>query len=92
MDVGFTLTLFTTAAKQLLPAQDWDAAAAAYLAAYRARLPLDTTHLDYYRVLRLITALYEGETGHAVWRIAPVRQRLIDQLLTLSGVHLQPES
>ena len=50
---------------------DFEKGVQMYLDAYRERLPLDLTHLEYYRARRGILALIEGVRGQTTWRHPP---------------------
>ena len=45
-----------------------------YLDAYRTQLPLDLTHIDYYRVVQNLVFLYDSEIMQAL-RIPIINQR-----------------
>jgi aminoglycoside phosphotransferase (APT) family kinase protein len=94
-DIGNTLVLSTLASKHVLAsmdgvaAVDWNLFGDQYLAAYRTRLPLDDTNLDYYRVRRCIQALIEGVEGQHVWQHPGVISDLLATIHDITGVRLR---
>jgi|TARA_Y100000310_G_C20698189_1_gene827225 aminoglycoside phosphotransferase (APT) family kinase protein len=94
LDVANTLLLIMVAYKQLASSDlgvdlqamigrevvsvDWEAFSRQYLDAYRAQLPLESTHIDYYRVLRGMMALVEGVEGQEAWRHPAIVNELIE--------------
>jgi aminoglycoside phosphotransferase (APT) family kinase protein len=68
LDVASTIQVLTVKAKHLsgskFAAVDWERGAQVYLDAYRAQIPLDSTNLNYYRVLQCLGDLYGGLWNH----------------------------
>lgn len=95
LDVANTLVLTTIPARRLiLPTEDaasvdWNLVAEAYLAAYRARKPLDSTNLDYYQVSRCVMALIQGYGGQEVWRHPLIVDDLVGYIRTITGVAIK---
>ena len=95
-DLAATMVLMTIPVKQIGPTVGLDLSATGlaafvqhYLAAYQAAQPLDLTHLDYYQVVRCVSALVEGVEGHTLWQPPTVVVDLIDRIQTLTGIPLQ---
>ena len=93
-DVANSLMLITIPSKHVLasmdgfPSVDWDLVADLYLAAYRARRPLDSTNLAYYRVRRCMLALVEGFGGQKVWQHPLIVRDLLAYVHDITGIQI----
>jgi len=93
-DVGNTLVLLTIAFRHVAASMegfssvDFDRMAERYLAAYRARRPLDGASLDYYRVRRCVRALVEGAEGQEIWQHPLIVRDLLACIQQVAGVQL----
>ena len=67
---------------------DWELGSRHYLDAYRAQIPLDSTNLDYYRVMRSLFALTEGIRGHRVWHHPAIVNELIESIYRVTGIQV----
>ena len=76
--IGIDLTLF-----------DFDNFGNQYLEAYRSEMPLDESHLAYFRTRRCVHALIQGVDGQDVWRYPPVVQDLIGYIQSVSGIQVK---
>ena len=96
LDVANTLFLTTVPFKLLVSSVlgpdfasvDLERTSQLYLDAYRTRLPLDSTNLDYYKVRRSIHALVEGVRGQQVWRHPMIVKDLIDIIHKIAGIRI----
>ncbi len=91
IDAYWQVFLLFGAAIQMIDSAsvDWNLVAEAYLAAYRARKPLDSTNLDYYRVSRCVMALIQGYGGQEVWRHPLIVDDLVGYIRTVTGVAIE---
>jgi aminoglycoside phosphotransferase (APT) family kinase protein len=93
-DVANSIVIITIATKHLaasmdgVPSADWDLMADVYLAAYRARRPLDETNLDYYRVRRCLMALVQGVEGQKIWQHPLIVGDLLAFILDITGIQI----
>jgi aminoglycoside phosphotransferase (APT) family kinase protein len=93
-DVANSIVIITIAAKHLapsmegVPSADWDLMADVYLAAYRARRPLDDTSLDFYRVRRCVMALVQGVEGQKVWQHPLIVRDLLAYIFDITGIQI----
>ena len=96
IDVANTVLLTTVPFKHLgsallgpnFASVDWELGSRQYLDAYRAQIPLDSTNLDYYRVMRSIFALTEGIRGHQVWHHPAIVNDLIASIHQVTGIRI----
>jgi aminoglycoside phosphotransferase (APT) family kinase protein len=85
LDIANTIVLTTIPSKHLaytveqdFSSVDWKMAAELYLDAYRSQRLLDSTHLDYYRVMRSVNAFIQGFDGQKVWQHPLIVKDLIE--------------
>lgn len=85
LDIANTIVLTTIPSKHLaytveqdFSSVDWEMAAELYLDAYRSQRLLDSTHLDYYRVMRSVNAFIQGFDGQKVWQHPLIVKDLIE--------------
>jgi len=103
MDIANTTWLITVAYKFLasglfpdfgsesgpdFAAVDWEEFSQQYLDAYRALLPIDSTNLEYYRVVRSILALMEGVRGHEALQQPLIVEDLVDFTYKSTGIRI----
>jgi aminoglycoside phosphotransferase (APT) family kinase protein len=95
MDVANTVVLTTMPFKHLaasldqdFSSVDWEMAAKLYLDAYRSKRPLDSTHLDYYKVRRCVYALIQGHEGQVVWQHPLIVKDLIEYIRKDTGIQI----
>ncbi len=94
-DVANTLVLTTVPFKHLAPtlgqafsSVDWDVAAQMYLDAYRSHRPLDSTHLDYFKVRRSVLALIQGVEGQKVWQHPGIVHDMIEYVHKITAIRI----
>lgn len=95
LDVANTIVLTTISSKHLFSSTEWgfssvnwEQAAQLYLDSYQAQRPLDTTHLDYYRVRRCVNALAQGVDGQKVWQHPLIVKDLIEYIHRITGIRM----
>ena len=88
MDVAFTIVLCTIAAKVLLPTKNWAEIIPKYLEAYRSERSLNMAHLDYYRMLRCVTAFVNGAEGQEAWRSLPALKSLTEHVHDIAKIRV----
>lgn len=95
-DVANTLFLTTMTFKHLvselkldLHSVDWDIVADQYLNSYRSKKDLDTTYLDYYKVMRSVGALIEGFHGQQVWQHPLIVKDLIEYIHKITEIRIK---
>lgn len=90
LDVAFTLALFNLIGKRVLPLTEIDALIEKYLEAYTDKRPLAFDRLDYYRVMRCVSALIEGALGQEIWRAPDLIKSLSDYIHNISNIRISP--
>jgi len=95
LDVATTVVLITIPYKHLMKVSgpdlspvDWKLFERLYLDAYQAEVPLDESHLDYYRVTRCVNALVEGAEGLALWRHPLIFEDLLEYIHSVAGIQI----
>ena len=93
LDVANTINIITVHFKHSseLPAfvsVDWEMVVQLYLDAYRAEIPLDSTNLDYYRVLQSCLALADGMAGNQALRYPPLVKDLLEFIHKGTGIRI----
>ena len=92
LDIANTIKLITVSLKYvsgLYPeSTDWEMFSRLYLDAYREQFPLDSTKLDYYRVLRCLVDLYDGSRGHQFLRQPLLRKDLLEFIHKVTGIRI----
>jgi aminoglycoside phosphotransferase (APT) family kinase protein len=66
---------------------DWEAFIRKYLDAYRTLLPLDLTHIDYYRVLQNLVFLYDNGNMQAL-RIPSLIHETLEFIHKVTGIQI----
>jgi len=92
LDVAFTMVYLTIPFPHLLPEIEWDYLARGYLDAYHDQRPLDLKYLDYYKVLRSITAFVDGADGQRLWQHPVITSNLAEYICTTTGIRVAPAS
>ena len=72
----------------LFPSVDWEMIAELYLDVYRSKRLLDSTHLDYYRVMRSVKALIQGFEGLKVWQHPILVKDLIEYIHKITEIRI----
>lgn len=92
LDIANTIVVITVAIKHLasilFPSVDWEMFAELYLDAYRSKRLLDSTHLDYYRVMRSVRALIQGFEGQKVWQHPLLVKDLIEYIHKITEIRI----
>ena len=95
LDIANTIVLATIPIKYLastveqdFSSVDWEMAAELYLDAYRSQRLLDSTHLDYYRIMRSVNALIEGFEGQEVWQHPLMVKDLIEYIHKITEIRI----
>jgi aminoglycoside phosphotransferase (APT) family kinase protein len=95
LDVANTITLSTIPFKHLasslgmdVKSLDFDLFIEEYLASYQTVKPVDSAHLDYYRVRRCVNALIEGAQGQTVWQHPLIVKDLLVFIHTVTGIQV----
>jgi len=94
LDIASTLILLTINAKHLASAVlgpdfesvDWEMISMRYLDAYRTQFPLDTTHMDYYKVGKSFGTLLDGLWGQESLRHPLIVKDLTDYIRNVTGI------
>jgi aminoglycoside phosphotransferase (APT) family kinase protein len=96
LDLAATIVLITIPVKHLAPkagidfsSVDWRLFEQLYLDAYQAEIPLDRSHLDYYRAMRCVYALVEGAEGMAFWRNPSILKDLLECIHSVTGIPIR---
>jgi aminoglycoside phosphotransferase (APT) family kinase protein len=93
-DIANTIVLTTIPAKYLMASMegfssvDWDFVGELYLSAYRRRVELDLTNLDYYRVRRCVMGLVQGTEGQKVWQHPMIIADLVGYIHKVTGIQI----
>jgi aminoglycoside phosphotransferase (APT) family kinase protein len=90
LDVAYTMVLITIPAKHQYPEVACEQLAQVYLDAYCTTRPLDLTYLDYYRVMRCVTAFVNGADGQDVWQHPLIVQDLAAYIQKTTGIRILP--
>ena len=95
LDIANTIVVTTIPSKHLastveqdFSSVDWEMAAELYLDAYRSQRLSDSTHLDYYRVMRSVNALIQGFEGQKVWQHPLIVKDLIEYIHKIAGIRI----
>ena len=94
LDVANTIVLTTIPSKHIAASMgsyssvDWEMIVQLYLDAYRTQSPLDSEHLDYYRVRRCVDALIQGFEGQKVWQHPLIVKDLIEYIHNITDLEI----
>lgn len=95
-DIATTFVLITIHIKHLfkelnLPfhSVDWEMAANQYLEAYKSERILDTTRLDYYKVMRCVSDLIHGFEGQETLRHPLIVKDMIDYIHKITEIRIK---
>jgi len=95
LDIANTIVLSTIPFKHLAPTLgmeistiDFEKFAEAYFNVYQAETPINSTHLDYYRVRRCVHALLEGAQGQSAWRHPLIIEDLLEFTHAVTGLNI----
>ena len=95
LDIACTIMLITVNSKHLFPALklpfhslDWEMLAEQYLDAYRSQRLLDSTHIDYYKVMRSANALLQGFEGQKILQHPLIVKDLIECIHKITGIQI----
>jgi len=96
LDIASTITILTVNAKHLASAilgpdfvsVDWEMISRQYLDVYRAQFPLDSTHMDYYRVGKSLQTLLDGFWGLESLRHPLIVNDLIENIHKITGTRI----
>jgi aminoglycoside phosphotransferase (APT) family kinase protein len=86
LDVANTIVLNTIPSKHIaasigsFSSVDWEMVVKLYLDAYQTQSPLNSEHLDYYRVMRCVNALIQGFEGQKIWQHPKIVKDLIEYI------------
>lgn len=90
LDVANTIRLISMVQHFSIPgaeAIDWEAFIQKYLAAYRSQLPLDLTHLDYYRVLQNLVFIFDNGDRQAL-QIPSLIKATLEFIHKVTGIQI----
>ena len=95
LDIANTIVVTTIPSKHLastveqdFSSVDWEMTAELYLDAYRSQRLLDSTHLDYYRVMRSVNALIQGFEGQKIWQHPLIVKDLIEFIQKVTEIRI----
>ncbi|NQU14358.1 MAG: phosphotransferase [Desulfobacteraceae bacterium] len=95
LDIANTIVVTTIPSKHLastveqdFSSADWEMTAELYLDAYRLQRLLDSTHLDYYRVMRSVNALIQGFEGQKIWQHPLIVKDLIEFIQKVTEIRI----
>ena len=66
---------------------DWETFLQKYLDAYRTQLPLDLTHIDYYRVVQNLVFLYDSGNMQAL-RLPSLIKESLEFIHKVTGIQI----
>jgi aminoglycoside phosphotransferase (APT) family kinase protein len=96
-DVACTIWILTIPARYAFASQGqvyaeskWEQLLQIYLDTYRSRLPLDTTHIHYYRVLRSAQALWDGFKGQEIFQDPDIVAEIAEYVTSITGISILP--
>jgi aminoglycoside phosphotransferase (APT) family kinase protein len=89
LDVACTTFLFTVL-KIMYPEIDWMEFSEEYLDTYRTISSRDVKYLEYYRVLRCVTAFVDGIVGQELWTRPPIAEHLTKYIREATGIRMMP--
>jgi aminoglycoside phosphotransferase (APT) family kinase protein len=90
LDIANTIRLITMIQHLSAPGAesiDWETFLQQYLDAYRARLPLDLTHIDYYRVVQNLVFIYDSGNMQALRRPSLIAETL-EFIYKVTGIQI----
>ncbi len=95
LDIANTIVVTTIPSKHLastveqdFSSVDWEMVTELYLDAYRSQRLLDSTHLEYYRIMRSVNALIQGFEGQKVWQHPLIVKDLIEYIHKITEIRI----
>ncbi|HEX7432939.1 MAG TPA: phosphotransferase family protein [Anaerolineaceae bacterium] len=90
LDIANTIRLITMIKHLSVPGAesiDWETFLQKYLDAYRTQLPLDLTHIDYYRVVQNLVFLYDSGNMQAL-RLPSLIKESLEFIHKVTGIQI----